>query len=86
MWNLLGRVVVGSWIARRVGSWLAEGDEACGVERGRRRGEVERGLVRAVEVGDYGEFKRLYRLEYPAEDESRIEEEWEWRVECSEEN
>lgn len=54
MWNLLGRVVVGSWIARRVGSWLAEGDEACGVERGRRRGEVGRGLVRVVEVGIMG--------------------------------
>lgn len=41
-------------------------------------------MVRAVESRDYEKFRELYRGEYPGESESRIEEEYEWRVECME--
>lgn len=85
MWSLLGKLVVVDWVVRRLyPGGLDVGGR--GVERSRRRGGFERGLMMAVEAGDYGEFERLYRLEYPLEDERRIVEEWEWRVECSEEN
>ena len=56
----------------------------CGKEDRRSRGRMVVEMVRAVESRDYEKFRELYRGEYPGESESRIEEEYEWRVECME--
>lgn len=81
MWNLLGRVVVLDWVVKKLYGYR-DGRSIGDVVRSRSGLDVE--MLFAVEARDYVKFRELYMVENPLDGESRIIEEYEWRVECSE--
>ena len=84
MWNLLGRVVVLDWVVKKLYGYTEGGSIGNVVERSRSRSGLDVEMLSAVEARDYVKFRELYLVENPRDGEGRIIEEYEWRVECSE--
>ena len=82
MWNLLGRVVVLDWVVNKLYGYTDK--VRGGVEYSRSRSGLAREMVVAVEARDYDKFRKLYLVENSGDSESRVVEEYEWRVECME--
>lgn len=81
MWNLLGRVVVLDWVVKKLYGYTDGGSIGNDV---RSRSELDVEMVVAIEARDYTRFRELYLVENPRDSEARVVEEYEWRVECSE--
>jgi len=82
MWNLLGRVVVLDWVVNKLYGYTDK--VRGGVEYSRSRSGLASEMVFAVEARDYDKFRKLYLVENSGDSESRVVEEYEWRVECME--
>lgn len=67
------------WVVKRLYGY---GDDRR--ERSRSRSGLDVEMVVAVEVRDYVAFRELYLVENPRDSEARVIEEYEWRIECSE--
>lgn len=72
------------WVVKRLYGYGDDRRERSRVESSRSRSGLDVEMVVAIEARDYVAFRELYLVENPRDSDARVVEEYEWRVECSE--